>query len=318
MRILFSTSDVHQRDRFDYWHDVACKNIVNHDSEPDCRQNFHAELWSRGLANINLILFENSPMTVRHTARQTTHLNADELFVCHQIAGAVAMEQDGREILLETDDVTLIDPRRPYFAKFFEGTKMLVLRIPRRSLEARVGSTRLLTACSIKPSGPEGMLAAAFLAMLPNHVAGLSPATEEIVENQALDLIAVSLAMGTAGRTPRVSSARSIILMKVRTAIDARLTDPALDCETVAAAAGVSRRYVNAVLAEERTSITHFIQSRRLERCRIALEDPLQTHRTVSEIAYGWGFCDMTHFGRKFRATYGVSPREYRKKARVA
>jgi len=289
-------------------------------------------------------------MTVQHTARQTTHLNADELFVCHQMAGAVAVEQDGREIVLETDDVTLIDPRRPYFAKFFEGTKMLVLRIPRRLLEARVGSTRLLTACSIKPSGPEGMLvdkiqhlspagladfrqlrrvgrvpnvrfyplAAAFLAMLPNHVAGLSPATEEIVENQALDLIAVSLAMGTAGRTPRVSSARSIILMKVRTAIDARLTDPALNSETVAAAAGVSRRYVNAVLAEERTSITHFIQSRRLERCRIALEDPLQTHRTVSEIAYGWGFCDMTHFGRKFRAAYGVSPREYRKKARVA
>ena len=120
----------------------------------------------------------------------------------------------------------------------------------------------MLTACSIEPSGPGGRLAAAFLAMLPNHVAGLSPATEEIVENQALDLIAVSLAMGTAGRTPRVSSARSIILMKVRTAIDARLTDPALNSETVAAAAGVSRRYVNAVLADERTSITQFIQSR--------------------------------------------------------
>ena len=318
MRMLFSTVDVHQRDRFDYWHEVACKNIVDHDSEPDCRQNFHAELRSRGLANINLILFENSPMTVQHTARQTTRLNADELFVCHQMAGAVAVEQDGREIVLETEDVTLLDPRRPYFVKFFASSKMLVLRIPRRLLEARLGSTRLLTACSIKPSGPESRLAAAFLAMLPNHVAGLSPTTEEIVENQTLDLIASSLAKGTAGQTPRVSSARSMVLMKLRTAIDARLTDPALDPETVAAAAGVSRRYANAVLAEESTSITHFIQSRRLERCRIALEDPLQTHRTVSEIAYGWGFSDMTHFGRKFRAAYGVSPREYRKNARVA
>ena len=100
--------------------------------------------------------------------------------------------------------------------------------------------------------------------------------------------------------------------MKVRTAIEARLTDPALDLETVAVR-GVTRRYANAALAEQGTSIMHFIQSRRLERCRVALEDPLQMHRTISEIAYGWGFSDMTHFARKFRAAYGASPREYRK-----
>jgi AraC family transcriptional activator of tynA and feaB len=291
---------------------------VDHDSEPDCRQNFRAELQSGVLANIELILFENSPMIIQHTAHQATRLNADELFACRQMTGAVAVEQDGRETVLEADDITLIDPRRPYFAKTFVGSRILVLKIPRRLLEARVGNTRLLTACSIKPSGPESKLAAAFLAMLPTHVSGLSPATDEIAENQALDLIAISLAKATEGRTPRVSCARSVVLMKVRAAIEARLTDPALDPETVTAAAGVSRRYANAVLAEEGTSITHFIQSRRLERCRVALEDPLQTHRTVSEIAYGWGFSDMTHFGRKFKVTYGTSPREYRKNARIA
>ncbi len=318
MRILFSTADVHPRDRFDYWHDVACRNIVNHDSEPDCRQNFRAELQSGVLANIDLILFENSPMTIQHTARQATRLNADELFICRQMAGALAVEQDGREIVLEGDGITLIDPRRPYSAKSFVGSRILVLKIPRRLLEARVGNTRLLTACSIRPSGPDSKLAAAFLAMLPTHAAGLSPMTDEIAENQALDLIAISLAKATEGRTPRVSYARSMVLMKVRTAIEARLTDPALDPETVAAAAGVAKRYANSVLAEHGTSITQFIQSRRLERCRVALEDPLQTHRTVSEIAYGWGFSDMTHFGRKFKLTYGASPREYRKNARIA
>jgi AraC-like DNA-binding protein len=46
----------------------------------------------------------------------------------------------------------------------------------------------------------------------------------------------------------------------------------------------------------------------RLTRCRQALEDPLQDNRTVSEIAYGWGFSDMAHFGRRFKAMYDVSP----------
>ena len=69
----------------------------------------------------------------------------------------------------------------------------------------------------------------------------------------------------------------------------------------------------NAVLAEESLSISRLIQARRLARCRSALDDPLQTHRTVSEIAYGWGFSDMTHFGRVFRAAFGLLPSEYRK-----
>jgi len=38
----------------------------------------------------------------------------------------------------------------------------------------------------------------------------------------------------------------------------------------------------------------------RLERCRKALEDPVQAYRSVSESAYGWGFSDMTYFGRAF------------------
>jgi AraC-like DNA-binding protein len=99
-------------------------------------------------------------------------------------------------------------------------------------------------------------------------------------------------------------------------AIEGRLTDPALDAGTVAAA-GVSVRYANAVLADESTSIVRLIQTRRLARCRKALEDPLQNHRTVSDIAWGWGFSDMTHFGRKFRAAYGVLASEFRKIRKV-
>jgi AraC family transcriptional regulator, positive regulator of tynA and feaB len=81
----------------------------------------------------------------------------------------------------------------------------------------------------------------------------------------------------------------------------------------VAEAAGVSVRYANGLLAKERTSIMRLALVMRLQRCRQALEDPLQNHRTVSEIARGWGFSDMTHFGRSFRAMYGVLPRDFRK-----
>jgi hypothetical protein len=101
----------------------------------------------------------------------------------------------------------------------------------------------------------EHNLTSAFLTTLPAHADTLGPAAEDVVRDQALDLIAVSLTKAMDGQVPRVSSARSLVLISVRAAIEARLPDPALDAETVGATAGVSVRYANAVLAAEGTSI---------------------------------------------------------------
>jgi AraC family transcriptional activator of tynA and feaB len=316
VRTVFSTADVHQRDAFDYWHEILCKKVVPHDCTPEGRYPFHAKIQSVPFADIDLVRYESSPMQNSVTVRHAVNANGDELLVRRQIAGVFVAEQDSREVVLEAGDITLFDPRRPMRGKYLEGSKQLVLRVPRRRLEARVGNVRQMTAHSIKPSQAEHRLTSAFLAMLPTHADKLDSVTADIVRDQALDLVAVSLAKVMDGGRPRLSSARSLALVSVRAAIEARLTDPTLNAETVAAAAGVSVRYANAVLAEDDTSIMRLVQARRLERCRRALENPSQTHRTISEIAYGWGFSDMTHFGRRFREAYGVLPSEYRQRAK--
>lgn len=137
VQTLFSTSNVHPRDRFDYWHSVACKTIVDHDSRPKCRGTFQAELQWGTLDDLELVLFANSPMDISNP-----RATADQLFVCRQIAGEVALEQNGRELILEGGDITLIDPLVPCVGRFFSGSKLLVLKIPRRRLEARIGKTR--------------------------------------------------------------------------------------------------------------------------------------------------------------------------------
>jgi AraC family transcriptional activator of tynA and feaB len=104
-----------------------------------------------------------------------------------------------------------------------------------------------------------------------------------------------------------------LVRLRVRSIIEASLQDPRLNAAAIASTAGISVRYANSVLADEHTSISRLIQERRLERCRRALEDPAQSHRSVSEIAYAWGFSDMTHFGRKFRHAFGPLPSEYRR-----
>src|ERR1700722_11708507 len=193
MKKLFSTTDVDPRHRFDYWHSVACDNLVGHSSTPECRQTFKAEIQVGMLAGIGLVLFENSPMDVSRTVKHVAQSQSDEFFICRQIAGLLELEQDGRQLVLGVGDVTLLDPLLPYAARFSASSKLLVVKVARGALEARVGRIRDLPAIALKPSKPQNRWPSSFLAMLPSVSGRLTVTAEEIVSNQILDLIAMSL-----------------------------------------------------------------------------------------------------------------------------
>jgi AraC family transcriptional regulator, positive regulator of tynA and feaB len=315
MNRIFSTERVHPRDRFDFWHSVACANIVDHQARPKCRTDFSAEIEVGSLSCLELLRFQASPMEVSHSPTAESP-GADFIVLCQQISGAIQMEHDARTVDMGPGDIMILDPLLPHAGRFSPAPKMLAIRIPRREFEARVGSARSIIARVVKPLKPENKLASALIATLPDLAGKMSPAGCDMVANHAMDLIALSLTKSLTGERPRVSNSNSMIFSNVRSVIEARLSDEKLDTETVAAEIGLSVRYINQILSHHDTSVARLIQSRRLERCRVALQDPGQSHRTVGEIAYGWGFVDLTHFGRRFKQAYSVAPREYRELAK--
>lgn len=94
--------------------------------------------------------------------------------------------------------------------------------------------------------------------------------------------------------------------------IDERLGDPELDPAGIAAANFISLRHLHGLFQEHGETVASWIRSRRLERCRRDLADPLLRHRTTTEIAFRWGFTDPSHFSRPFRTTFAMSPSECR------
>ncbi|QPF83805.1 helix-turn-helix domain-containing protein [Bradyrhizobium genosp. L] len=314
MKKLFSTSSVRPYERFDLWHAVACQTIVRHSSTPESRRTFEAEIETGTFGDIGLVSFATSPMAVSRTAQHIAQAETDDLFICRQTAGNLALEQDDRRAVLGTGDMTLLDPLRPYTARFSSGSKLLVAKIHRRGLEARVGEARRLLAIALTPEQPEHRWTSSLLAMLPTIAGRQGKTSEGIAQTQFMDLVASSLLNA---EKPDRSSARSLARLNLRAAIENRLSDPNLDAAGVAAAAGMGLRYANALLSEDGTSVMRLALAMRLERCRRALEDRQQDHRTISDIARRWGFADMTHFGRSFRSAFGVVPREYRRMAKT-
>ncbi len=312
MQLIFSTADVHQRDRFDFWHSVARKIVIDHDSRPARRDTFNAALRAGRVGGIELIEFSNAPMNVVHTLSHARQAPDDEILLCRQSSGQLVLEQAGRMVSLAAGEMTVLDPRLPYTGDFCSNSELLVVKVPRRQIEARVGPVREIVARPIQPADSVTGLASAFLSMLPAYAEGLPSEARETIEIQVLDLVSLALRRTMGTQTPPESLARSVVRMSVISAIEARLHDPRLDPASVAAAAGISLRYANCALADIGTSILRSIQERRLARCRSALADPAQAHRRISEIAYSWGFNDMTHFGRKFKEAFGLLPSEFR------
>ena len=150
--------------------------------------------------------------------------------------------------------------------------------------------------------------------MMPDRVEVLQPVAKTQIAEHVLDLVALALAAETGEDRPALSSGRAIALLQLRMAIENRLSDPMLDPSSAAAAAGISVRYANVLLSEQGTSLQRLIVSRRLDHCRRALEDPAQAQRTITDIAFAWGFSDLSHFDRRFKTEYGCAPRDYRQR----
>jgi AraC family transcriptional activator of tynA and feaB len=311
---ILAMSELHPRDRLAYWYDVACKVFVKHECRVEKPPAFDATIHRATLGELGIVEVDSLGLSYAAvTARNIANEEDDVFLLGLQLEGSATLIQDGREAILQPGDFALLDAQRPFFTHYSAKWRRLFIKIPHRSLKARLAPSSQLTARAVRRGPGISGLVSDYLRMIPQHIGALEEASRAQIGEQVLDLAAIALAAEGAKDRPALSSARATALLRLRTEIERRLPDPALDPETAAGAAGISVRYANALLAEEGLSIERLIVQRRLERCRHALSDATQAHRTIGEIAYGWGFSDLSHFTRRFKAAFGCAPSDYRR-----
>lgn len=120
-------------------------------------------------------------------------------------------------------------------------------------------------------------------------------------------------ALGHEAREP-ASSLRETQLLLVKRYIDQHLDEPDLSPGRIATASRISVRYLHWLFEPLGQTVTHHIIQQRLQRCRRELSNPLMRRRTISDIAFSWGFNNPTHFSRRFKQEFGMSPLDFRKR----
>jgi AraC-like DNA-binding protein len=288
--------------------------FVDHECRVEGSTSFSATIHHAPLDQLEIAHVESDGLREStRRARGIAHGEDNVFFLCAQLAGTSIMSQDGREAAMRPGDFMVIDAQRTSTNLFPAAYGLLIVKIPHRAMKARLASSSQLTACTISGATGIGGLTSEFIRMIPERIDDLTPTARAQIGEQVLDLVALALAAEGGKDRPALSSARAIALLRLRTAVESRLTDPALDPATAAGAAGISVRYANALLNAEGSSLERLIVSRRLERCRRTLEDPAQAHRSIGEIAYAWGFSDLSHFTRRFKRAFDCTPGDYRR-----
>ena len=111
------------------------------------------------------------------------------------------------------------------------------------------------------------------------------------------------------------SAVRSAIYRRCAAFIENNLDDPRLDPAKIAAAVGISVRYLHKIFHASGESVGDYVRGVRLARSYDDLADLRKKHVKIKEIAFHCGFKNPTHFSDVFKDFHGLSPSEVRRAA---
>jgi len=319
VNLAFATSEVDPQDRLSAWREVVNRAFVPLAITPiggdNGRGPFEASVVARSFGGVRAWHVRASPMSAVRTPRHIEASDHDDYLIALHVAGTAHGAQGGRELTLGPGDFALFDSRRPYSIQFTGPgwVEHVIYQVPRASLDAR-SDLGTATARCVRAASGAGQLASPYLRTLARAVLsadGLAYGQPFI--DAGLDL-AVSALRTVAGYAGEPASAHGVTASALKDYALARLGDPALSPQTVARDGYVSVRQLHRLFALDGLTFGHWIREQRLRRCRDDLADPRVSHLSIADVAARWGFRSAAHFSRVFRARYGVTPAEYRRR----
>jgi AraC-like DNA-binding protein len=311
--ILFDSDDFPARDRLEA---VSCalKEFavagVMLPEGPGQDVQWRLDYWDFG--PVSLAAAEGTGFKLLHSPRQLPAEAPPIVGLVLQVSGTAWFDHQEHRRNLGAGGLMLVDPTIPY-ERGGSGHG--------RSVSIQVGYDILGLPVDLVRRAVEQLDASPVCELIRHHLIFLSS------QGDALSAGSAGPALGAASadllRALIVSAAgdekysrpvmAQTLSTRILTYLNRHLTDPELNPERIAAELSISLRQLYKVCELEGFSLEQRIIAQRLEGARAALAAGAARHRTIEAVARSWGFTDPSYFSRRFRAAYGVSPREWQR-----
>ncbi|MFC4331823.1 helix-turn-helix domain-containing protein [Streptomyces andamanensis] len=316
-----STGAVPAGDRFAWFSDVVSSALMpSAFSAPDTT-GFYAEGALLDLGGAQVSRFTYSPLRSRRTPALIRRGDPEQYQLGLVTRGSAWFAQNGAEAELRPGDMALWDTSRPYESGSGAdgGTvEVFVLQIPKAAMPLRAERLERLLAHRIPGGrGLPGVLSD-FLTSLTGNGPDCRPEDLSGLGGMAVELAATCLAQQAGAVREMSEEARAEALFRrVDAFIENHLGHPDLTPRAIAEHHHISLRTLYALFQDRQEGVAASIRRRRLERCRADLSRPELRDTSVQTICARWGFTSPTVFSRTFRGVYGMTPSEYRHRARI-
>ncbi|MFG2881171.1 helix-turn-helix domain-containing protein [Streptomyces sp. NPDC048297] len=304
-------------DAFQHALDFSVPNDVAHeDVEAGVRARF--ELWRVGA--LELFEVHSTGFQVRRTEKHLRQLRERPVVsVTLQTRSTGRVEVAGqRQQLFRADDISVLHEvsARTYGWSGVGASQAVIIDAERLALPVE---TVLTASCRLRASP--------LYDLVLTHLRELwrAPARIEIdpgataLANATTDLVRALLvsAAHDAGEPQVRAALDDTLVTRILSYLRHHLTDRDLTPERIAAHHAISKRQLYTVLGRAGVSLEQWLISERLEVARTMLAAPSHQGFTVAAVAAQCGFSSASHFSRRFHEAYGLTPRDWRRRAHM-
>jgi AraC-like DNA-binding protein len=207
----------------------------------------------------------------------------------------------------------LLDLTDVYGIEYVGGGHAIAFDVDCASIGLSVDAVRV--ALDREEEGALGDLLRRHLVGVSTVVDGLSPAALAAVGASTEQLVRGYVMSASGHDADRKEAASITLMMRIDDYISRCLNEPDLTPLRIAAVHNISLRQLYVLFSKRGRTPSEWITTRRLE---AAKEDLAHRAGTVAATAQRWGFKDQSHFTRRFKAAYGVTPRDFSASAGAA
>lgn len=271
---------------------------------------FHGSISRRRLADLEMTLFASTAVAFNKYPVTTANVDNRACIVIAQLQGLRRYCQNGNMAILGRGDTTLIDSATPWSSDCPGDCSRLYLRVPQRLIENPLRLSSVPFARRIAGDSGLGAILFRLSTSLFEQAESMTSGEERSAMQGYLSIL--SACVGGDGLSSSAGHRRLELSTRILNYIENHLNDSSLGPTEIAAALSISVRHVHRVFSKQGCTVADWIRTERLNCCRKDLCDSRLQAKSITEIAFYWGFNDSAHFSHAFKKEFQLSPRAFR------
>lgn len=300
--------------RYDAWVTKLNEAFGHWDASAPSNADFFAILKTYDDSVLKIVDCTCDPCAARRNRGDIAVDTGETLTIQKVLQGRESIDFNGQQIVLNPGDLLVWDSTKPMSFNVEQRMHKISVVLPLHRFRCWYPRSWASVRRWIDGRSCDGKLLSSFIESL-----SWAAFQHGCRDDYALVDATIGMLANTLGATnvDGVLPLRELQLQFAKEYIHANLRNSLLSPASIAHANNMSLRYLHWLFSSSDETVTEYIIRRRLKHCMRDLSNPKMRQRKIADVAIYWGFRDVTHFSKRFKQEFGLSPNNYRLQAKA-